>query len=47
MRAPSSIVFIFRPNDTLDFLEYFSSSSVSASDSESWNHVELETGEEQ
>ena len=46
VRAPSSIVFIFRPNDMLYFLEYFTSGSVSASD-QSWSHVELETGEEQ
>ena len=42
VRAPSSLVFIFRPNDNVDLLEYFSSSSISASDPESWNHVELE-----
>ena len=47
VRAPSSIVFIFRPNDEIDFLEYFSV-SASASDSELWTHVDQEImGEEQ
>ena len=47
VRAPSSIVFIFRPNDEIDFLEYFSV-SASAGDSELWTHVDQEImGEEQ
>ena len=47
VRAPSSLVFVYRPNENTDFLEYFSS-SISASDVESWSHVEEEnSGEEQ
>ena len=47
VRDPSSLVYVYRPNETVDFLEYFSS-SISASESELWNHVEQETsGEEQ
>ena len=47
--APSSLVFIFRPNENVDLLEYYSSSSISAPDPETWNHVEMEpeTAEEQ
>ena len=47
VRAPSSLVFLFRPNQETDLLEYYRSSSTHSPDPEIWNQVEIESAEEQ
>ena len=47
VRSPNSLVFIFRPNQEIDMLEYYRSNSTHSPDPEIWNQVEIEPAEDQ
>ena len=47
VRSPNSLVFIFRPNQEIDMLEYYRSNSTQSPDPEIWDQVEIEPAEDQ